>query len=110
MGGCRPKAAPAKILASGTPYTGMIVSFTLEKTKNSTGTPYSKVLVKKSGLLPPAIAAQVVQLRGQIKQQYLFGVAVFVHAGPILVIGAGFTGCHLAGAGVESHLRASTRN
>ena len=52
------------------PYTGMIVSFTLEKTKNSTGTPYSKVLVKKSGLLPPAIAAQVVQLRGQIKQQY----------------------------------------
>ena len=60
----------AKILASGTPYTGMIVSFTLEKTKNSTGTPYSKVLVKKSGLLPPAIAAQVVQLRGQIKQQY----------------------------------------
>ncbi len=60
----------AKILASGTPYTGMIVSFTLEKTKNSTGTPYSKVLVKKSGLLPPAVAAQVVQLRGQIKQQY----------------------------------------
>ncbi len=60
----------AKILASGIPYTGMIVSFTLEKTKNSTGTPYSKVLVKKSGLLPPAVAAQVVQLRGQIKQQY----------------------------------------
>ena len=60
----------AKILASGTPYTGMIVSFTLEKTKNSTGTPYSKVLVKKSGLLPPAVAAQVVQLRGKIKQQY----------------------------------------
>ena len=60
----------AKILASGTPYTGMIVSFTLEKTKNSTGTPYSKVLVKKSGLLPPAVAAQGVQLRGQIKQQY----------------------------------------
>lgn len=60
----------AKILASGTPYTGMIVSFTLEKTKNGNGTPYSKVLVKKSGLLPPAIAAQVVQLRGEIKKQY----------------------------------------
>ena len=60
----------AKILASGTPYTGMIVSFTLEKTKNSTGTPYSKVLVKKSGLLLPAIAAQVAQLRSQLKKQY----------------------------------------
>ncbi len=60
----------AKILASGTPYTGIIVSFTLEKVKNSNGVEYSKVVVKRSGLLPAAIAAQVAQLRGQIKQQY----------------------------------------
>lgn len=60
----------ANILASGTPYTGMLVSFTLEKTKNSAGIPYSKVMVKKSGLLPPNAATQVVQLRDQIKQQY----------------------------------------
>lgn len=60
----------AKILASGTPYTGIIVSLTLEKAKNSNGVEYSKVAVKKSGLLPPAIAAQVVQLRSQIKMQY----------------------------------------
>lgn len=60
----------AKILASGTPYTGMIVSFTLEKVKNSNGVAYSKVQVKRNGLLPSNIAAQVVQLREQIKQQY----------------------------------------
>lgn len=60
----------AKILASGTPYTGMVVGFTLEKTKNSNGTPYSKVLVKKKGLLSPAAAAQVIQFRNQIKAQY----------------------------------------
>jgi len=60
----------AKILASGTPYTGMIVTFGLEKTKNNNGVAYSKVTVKKKGILPPAIAAQVQQLRGQIKAQY----------------------------------------
>lgn len=60
----------AKILASGTPYTGMIVTFGLEKTKNANGTPYSKVTIKKKGILPTNIAAQVQQLRGQIKAQY----------------------------------------
>ena len=52
----------AKILASGTPYTGMIVSLTLEKAKNSNGVEYSKVVIKKKGLLPPAAAARVIQL------------------------------------------------
>ena len=60
----------ARILASGTPYTGMIVSFTLEKDKNSNGVDYSKVSVKKKGLLPPAIMAQVTELRSRIKAQY----------------------------------------
>lgn len=60
----------AKILASGTPYTSMIVGFTLEKAQNSNGVAYSKVVVKKKGLLPPAAAAQVLQLRNQIKAQY----------------------------------------
>ena len=60
----------AKILASGTPYTGMIVSLTLEKAQNSNGVAYSKVVVKKKGLLPPDAAAQVLKLRNQIKAQY----------------------------------------
>ena len=60
----------AKILASGTPYTSMIVGFTLEKAQNSNGVAYSKVVVKKKGLLPPDAAAQVLQLRNQIKAQY----------------------------------------
>ena len=60
----------AKILASGTPYTGMIVSLTLEKAQNSNGVAYSKVVIKKKGLLPPAAAARVMQLRNEIKTQY----------------------------------------
>lgn len=60
----------AKILASGIPYTGIIVSFGLEKTKNNNGVAYSKVTIKKKGVLPAPIAAQVQQLRNQIKAQY----------------------------------------
>lgn len=60
----------AKILASGTPYTSMIVGFTLEKAQNSNGVAYSKVVVKKKGLLPQSAAAQVLKLRNQIKAQY----------------------------------------
>ena len=60
----------AKILASGTPYTSMIVGFTLEKAQNSNGVAYSKVVIKKKGLLPPAAAARVIQLRNEIKAQY----------------------------------------
>ena len=60
----------AKILASGTPYTGMIVSLTLEKAQNSNGVAYSKMVIKKKGLLPPAAAARVIQLRNEIKAQY----------------------------------------
>lgn len=60
----------AKILASGTPYTGMIVTLGLEKTKNSNGVAYSKVTIKKKGILPAPAAALVQQLRNQIKAQY----------------------------------------
>lgn len=60
----------AKILAGGTPYTGMIVAFGLEKVKNSNGVAYSKVTIKKKGVIPAAAAAQVQKLRGQIKAQY----------------------------------------
>lgn len=60
----------AKILASGVPYTGMIVTLSLEKTKNNNGVAYSKVIIKKKGVLPSATAAQVQALRGQIKAQY----------------------------------------
>ena len=60
----------AKILASGVPYTGMIVTLSLEKTKNNNGVAYSKVIIKKKGVLPAATAAQVQALRGQIKAQY----------------------------------------
>lgn len=60
----------AKILAGGTPYTGMIVSLTLEKAQNSNGVAYSKVVIRKKGLLLPAAAAKVIQLRSEIKTQY----------------------------------------
>ena len=60
----------AKILVSGTPYIGMIVSLTLEKTKNSNGVAYSKVVVKKKGLLPPAVISATRAIRDEIKSQY----------------------------------------
>ena len=60
----------ARILASGIPYTGMVVSFTLEKVKNSGGIAYSKVQVKKSGFLPKATAEAVKALHRELKAQY----------------------------------------
>lgn len=59
-----------KILAGGTPYVGMILRFTLEKAQNSGGIVYSKVVIKKAGPLPAAVAAQATELRRQIKEQY----------------------------------------
>lgn len=60
-----------KILAQGTPYTGMIVKLTLEKAKNAAGVEYSKVVLRKAGPLPQEIAAQAVAMRRQIKDQYM---------------------------------------
>ena len=60
----------AKILAGGVPYTGMILRFTLEKATNANGVAYSKVVIKKGGILPAAIAAQAIALRRQVKEQY----------------------------------------
>lgn len=59
-----------KILGGGVPYTGLIVKFTLEKAKNAGGIEYSKVVISKAGPLPPAVAAQAVAMRRQIKNQY----------------------------------------
>ena len=58
------------VLRIAVPYTGMIVTLSLEKTKNNNGVAYSKVIIKKKGVLPAATAAQVQALRGQIKAQY----------------------------------------
>lgn len=60
----------AKIIAGGTPYTGMVISFKLEKATNANGVVYSKVTVSKAGLLPPAIATQAKELRRKAKEQY----------------------------------------
>ncbi len=60
----------ATIMASGTPYTGLIVKLTLSKAHNAGGIEYSKVVIKKSGLLPPAVAKEVQEMRQRIKSQY----------------------------------------
>ncbi len=52
------------------PYTNKVVTFSLEKTVNSGGTPYSKVVIKKAGTLPPAAAAIAEELFCQVKSQY----------------------------------------
>lgn len=59
-----------KIIGGGTPYTGLIVSLKLEKTQNAAGVAYSRVLVSKSGLLTPEVAAMAKEMRRQIKEQY----------------------------------------
>ena len=60
----------AKIMAGGVPYTGLVVRLTLEKTQNAAGVAYSKVVIGKSGLLPPAVSAVAKEMRRQIKEQY----------------------------------------
>lgn len=52
------------------PYTGMIVTFKLEKTKNANGIAYSKVVLEKKGLLPPATAQRAREYRKEILAQY----------------------------------------
>ena len=59
-----------KIITGGTPYTGLIVSFKLEKPKNAKGVQYSKVTGEKKGLLPPAVSAVAKEMRRQIKAKY----------------------------------------
>ncbi len=60
----------AKIIAGGTPYTSLVLKFTLEKTRNAAGIEYSKVVISKAGLLPPAVSATAQEMRRQIKEQY----------------------------------------
>ena len=60
----------AKILAGGITATGMILRFTLERATNANGVAYSKVVIKKGGILPKAVADQATALRRQVKDQY----------------------------------------
>lgn len=57
-------------LAKIAPYADKVITLSLEKTKNAGGTPYSKVVIKKTGILPAPAAAIVKELRHQIKAQY----------------------------------------
>lgn len=59
-----------KIIAGGTPYTSLVLKFTLEKVKNSAGIEYSKVVIKKAGTLPSEVSATAQEVRRQIKEQY----------------------------------------
>lgn len=52
------------------PYTGLIVTFKLEKAKNANGIAYSKVLVEKKGILPAAAAQTARAYRKEILTQY----------------------------------------
>ena len=67
---CASPARPNNQLAKIAPYANKVVTLSLEKAQNAGGTPYSKVVVKKTGVLPPAAAAVVSELRRQIKDQY----------------------------------------
>lgn len=60
----------AKIIGSGTPYTGIVTILSLEKAKNANGVDYNKVVLQKGQPLPPAVAAQAVAMRQRIKEQY----------------------------------------
>lgn len=61
----------AKIMGSkGIPYTGLVVSLKLEKATNAGGIAYSKVVIEKKGLLPPAASAAAQEMRRQIKAKY----------------------------------------
>ena len=59
-----------KIMGSGVPYTGMIVGLKLEKAVNVNGVAYSKVVLEKKGLLPPAASVRAQETRRQVKEQY----------------------------------------
>lgn len=61
----------ARIMGSkGIPYTSLLVSFKLQKTKNAGGIDYSKVTIEKKGILPPAAAGMAKEMRRQIKAKY----------------------------------------
>ncbi len=57
-------------LAKLAPYADKVITLSLEKATNAGGVPYSKVIIKRAGVLPPGPAAVVKKLRHQIKAQY----------------------------------------
>lgn len=58
-----------KMIMSGTPYTGAVVRFTLERAANSAGVTYSKVKLVKIGTLTAEQRAKVMQWRNQVKAE-----------------------------------------
>lgn len=60
-----------KIMGSkGIPYTKLLIALKLQKAQNADGIAYSKVVLEKRGILPQAVADQIVAMRNEIKQQY----------------------------------------
>lgn len=58
------------LIASGVPYTGMVVSVKLVKVTNKGGVDYAKIALDKAGLLPAPVAAQAQELRRQLKEKF----------------------------------------
>jgi len=52
------------------PCINKVVTFSLEHTTNASGTQYSKVILKRTGLLSPQAAVKAKELRKQIEAQY----------------------------------------
>lgn len=59
-----------RLITGGTPYTKMVVSFTLEGAKSGGGIDYAKINVTKVGELSPEQWAITKQMREEIKAQY----------------------------------------
>lgn len=62
--------ALARILASGSPYTSVVVEFSLKKAENKNSVKYCKIEMKKVGALEPDQVKTVIQMRNKIKQEY----------------------------------------
>lgn len=58
-----------KMIMSGTPYTGAVVRFSLERAANAAGVTYSKVKLVKLGALTAEQRSKVMQWRSQVKAE-----------------------------------------
>lgn len=59
-----------RILAKGTPYTGLLLTFKLAKATNANGIDYSTVVIEKKGILSAETAAAAKEMRRRIKTTY----------------------------------------
>lgn len=53
-----------------TPYTRMVLKFSLENVTSKVGMEYSKIVVEQVGLLPQEIFVKTAKLRTELKEQY----------------------------------------